>query len=87
MSIQDYIAIIMLVALAAAWVVSLMVKWGIVEDMQVHGSDIISRMASCDFCLSWWACVVVSVVTALVCGDWVVLLAPVFSTPITRRLL
>ena len=87
MSMTDYIAVVVLVALMASWVVSLMAKWGIVEYLQVHGNDLISRMASCDFCLSWWACVAVSLGASLVSGEWVILTVPVFSTTLTRRLL
>lgn len=87
MTMTEILQVVVLVALLAAWMVSLMAKVGIVEWMQVHGTALISEMASCDFCLSWWSCVVVSLVVALCCGEWCYVLVPFLATPITRRLI
>ena len=78
---------IILIALASAFVLTLAYKWGIIEWMQVHGDKIISQMANCDFCLSFWSNVIVCMVVMLVVDDMTVGLAPLFSTMITRKLL
>lgn len=78
---------IILIALASAFVLTLAYKWGVIEWMQVHGYKIISQMANCDFCLSFWSNVIVCMVVMLVVDDVTIGLAPVFSTMITRKLL
>ena len=75
------------VALTAAFILSLLIKWEVVEWLQVHGCDLISRMANCDFCLSFWTCVAVSAVMLLITGAWWLVFVPAMATPITRRLL
>lgn len=78
---------IILIALASAFVLTLAYKWGVIEWMQVHGDKIISQMANCDFCLSFWSNVIVCMVVILVVDDVTIGLAPLFSTMITRKLL
>lgn len=78
---------IILIALASAFVLTLAYKWGVIEWMQVHGDKIISQMANCDFCLSFWSNIIVCMVVMLVVDDVTVGLAPLFSTMITRKLL
>lgn len=78
---------IILIALASAFVLTLAYKWGVIEWMQVHGDKIISQMANCDFCLSFWSNVIVCMVVMLVVDDVTIRLAPLFSTMITRKLL
>ena len=82
-----FLTCVVLVALLAAWVLLLFLKWGIIEWLQVHGSDLVSKAANCFFCMSWWMCVVLSIIAAVVLGEWSVLAVPFFATPITRRLL
>ena len=74
------------VALFAAWVLLLLTKWGVVEWLQVHGDDLVSRAASCSFCMSWLVCVALCVVALLADGDirWAVV--PFMATPITRMM-
>lgn len=78
---------IILIALASAFVLTLAYKWGVIEWMQVHGDKIISQMANCDFCLSFWSNVIVCMVVMFFVDDVTVGLAPLFSTMITRKLL
>ena len=75
-----------IIALLAAFVILLFKKWGFIEWVQVHGNDIFSRLASCDFCLSWWFGIVFSVIFALVLGDYSILFVPPFSTVVSRFL-
>lgn len=83
----EYLVYTVIVALVAAFGVLLLRKWGVIEYMQVHGSDFIAKLAQCDFCLSWWACVVFAIMLALFTGNAMFLLIPICSTPITRFLL
>lgn len=80
------IELMILIALGAAFVVLLIKKWGIAEWVQVHGNGFFSKLFSCDLCMSFWAAVVLSVLTAIFLGDLWLLSLPVFSTPITRML-
>lgn len=76
----------MVVALVAAWVILLLNKWGVIEWLQVHGNVLVSKAASCVFCLSWWVCVAVSLVLFILTGDWSLVFAPVLATPITMKM-
>ena len=81
------IAYSVFVALMAAFVVVLLKKWGIAEWMQVHGNGFVSQLFSCDFCMSWWASVLVMLLSVSFVGDNVAyLLVPVLATPIARYL-
>ena len=74
-------------ACVVAFLLLLAHKVGIVEYMQVHGDKIISKMAQCDFCMSFWLSVFLMVSIVWVTGDCELILLPVVSTPIARRLL
>ena len=76
----------LVVALVAAWVILLLNKWGVIEWLQVHGNVLVSKAASCVFCLSWWVCVAVSLVLFILTGDWSLVFAPVLATPITMKM-
>ena len=78
--------VIVLVALAAAFVVLLVKKWGINEWMQIHGDKYIAQLFSCDLCMSFWAAVILSMAVALVTDCGIYMAVPIFSTPITRML-
>ena len=81
------IAYSVFVALVAAFVVALLKKWGVAEYMQVHGDRFTSQLFSCDFCMSWWASVLVMLLSISFVGDNAVyMLAPVLATPIARYL-
>lgn len=76
---------IVVVALAAAFVVLLVKKWGIAEWYQINGDGFTSRLFSCDLCMSFWAAVILLPFVAIhICGDMWILTVPVFSTPLTR---
>lgn len=71
----------------SAFLLLLLVKWKVIEWMQVHGNDFLSKMANCDFCLSWWVNVVLSVILFAVTLDVTVLAVPFVSTMLTRKLI
>ena len=69
-----------------SWVVILLKKWGVIERVQVHGNAFFGKLASCDYCLNWWASWVVVVVALVVTGEWWLVGVPFFSTTIGRWL-
>ena len=74
------------VALGAAFCVLLMKKWGIAEWMQIHGDRFMSRLFSCDLCMSFWTCAVLSLGLTLFLDDGSLMFIPIFATPVTRML-
>ena len=77
---------ILAVALAAAFVVLVVKKRGWAEWMQIHGDKFLSKLFSCDLCMSFWAGLFISI--AFVCwyDDPIYMIMPVFTTPLTRML-
>jgi len=53
----------------ASYALVLLAKWGVVEWLQVHGCRVVAEMASCGFCMSWWACVLFCGVGWLMTGS------------------
>ena len=75
------------VSFFAVFLLLLAYKWKLVEWLQVHGSERIAEMAHCDFCMSWWLCVLLTVIVSpFFCQPWL-LAVPFIATPITRHLL
>ena len=77
---------VVLVALLAAFVVLLVKKWGIAEYWQIHGNDFVAKLFSCDLCMSFWACVIISVVATVALGDVRMMAVPFMAMPITRMM-
>ena len=77
---------VVMVALLAAFVVLLVKKWGIAEYWQIHGNDFVAKLFSCDLCMSFWACVIVSLVATVALGDVRMMAVPFMAMPITRML-
>lgn len=83
----DFFIWVLLIALASAFLLTLARKWEIISWLQLHGSETINKMANCNFCLSWWVGVLLSVGIAIATKDCLFLIVPFFSTPITRLIL
>ena len=79
--------IVIMVALAAAFVILLIKKLGWAEWMQIHGYRITSELFSCDFCMSFWAGVILLAFVAGYNNDGWLIFYAVCTTPITRMLL
>lgn len=80
----QFVCVVVLVALMASFLVLLLTKWGVVEWLQVHGDELLSKMASCSFCLSFWACLIVTLTVVLGTDNALYMSVPFFATPITR---
>lgn len=76
-----------MVALVAAFGLTLLRKWGVIEWVQVHGNNFFANMFNCDFCLSFWSGLVLSILCVFISGNPALLLVPVCSTVITKNLL
>lgn len=83
---QSFLFIAVFVALLSAFVLLLAKKVGIIEWMQVHGDKVISRMASCDFCLSFWMCTLLFVGVSCWYDEPLMAFGGIISCPITRGL-
>ena len=84
------IEILVYAVMVALWVTFLLLlayKVGIIEWMQVHSGKFISKMAQCDFCMSWWLSVIITLVVLCFTCNVMLLVVPFLSTPIARRLL
>lgn len=84
---REFLYYTIMIALVAAFVLSLLRKWGFIEWIQVHGNNFFANMFSCNFCLSFWFGLVLSILCVFISGDLTLLLVPVCSTTITRNLL
>lgn len=82
----SFLTVVVIVALSAAFIVLLAKKVGIIEWMQVHGDKVLSQMASCDFCLSFWAGTLLFIVLACVYDDQLLIFGGMVSCPLTRML-
>lgn len=81
----EYVSIVIIIALLACWVILFAGKLGVIEWVQVHTRyKLIAELFSCQFCLSWWVCVIISICFAIATGDIAMLLCPFCSTPLTR---
>ena len=72
-----YLIIAVAVALVASFFLLLFKKIGI---------DLISELAHCDFCLSWWLSLIVAIIAAAIIGDWWAIATAILATPICRKL-
>lgn len=83
----DIVVMAVIVAMIAAFVLTLLYKWGVVEYLQIHGPELIAKMASCDFCMSFWTCTIVSSMVSLMYMDFGWMMLPFVSTKITQKFL
>lgn len=84
---QAFLLYAVVVALVAAFWLTLLRKWQVIEWVQVHGNEFFAKMFNCDFCLSFWAGVALAIPLAFITGNPALLLIPFCSTMITRFLL
>ena len=82
-----FVIILLAIALTAAFGIMLVSKLGVRDKVIMEAPRLISELFSCDFCLSWWTCVFLSIIVSAVTGMWVMLCVAVLATPITRKLI
>ena len=87
MTLEIYAIAVTFTALASAFVLLLLRKQGAIEYMQVHGSRVISELANCNFCLSFWANLFLALIVCVAIPTPIFMTMPIFATPITRLLL
>ena len=80
------VELIVLVALAAAFVVLLVKKWGWAEWMQIHGDKYLSQLFRCELCMSFWAAMIICIALACWYDDSGMVFLPLFTTPLSRML-
>ena len=85
--IIEFACWIAVVTLFAAFLLSLSVKWGWLEWLQVHApNDFFSKLFNCKFCCSFWMSVAISLTLCVATGQWILMALPVCTTVITREL-
>ena len=75
------------IALASAFVILLIGKLGIRDNIIAKAPKLISQLFECDFCLSFWTSLVLAIFLAIFFREMSILFVPVISTPITRTLI
>jgi len=86
---ENFLIITICIALLSAFYVQLLKKLGVIDYMQIHGNDFFYQLSKCDFCLSFWACLLTSTCYVFFDNvfDYKNLIIPFFATPLTRILL
>lgn len=91
MSIVSFFCWAVVVALLAAFVLTLADKWR-VDGMSIRGwlqvhapNDFFNQLFSCNFCCCWWLSVVICITLLVVIGHWQILAVPLISTLIARK--
>lgn len=87
MELIDFVLVSWLTAMFAAFTLLFLRKIGFVERMQVHGNCFFSQMSRCNFCLSFWVNLILSIVLVLVTNELTYIFIPFFSTPLSRHVL
>lgn len=88
MNIITFFCWAVVVALFAAFLLTLAEKWGIREWLQVHApNDFFYALFTCNFCQSWWLSVVICITLFVVICHWQILAIPLISTLIARKFL
>lgn len=90
---QTTMILIVIVALVAAFIILFSTKTGIrdkvrdwLDRKQTKWARLVASAIDCDFCLSFWVCVLL-VACALLAGIGVAYITPFCAAPITRFLL
>lgn len=79
--------IVILMASAAAFLILTAKKRKLIEFAQMRVPRKSAKLLSCDFCLSFWLNVILSIVLFFITKDATILLYCFVATPITRFLL
>lgn len=87
LGIIEFVCWVVAVALAAAFLLGLAVKWGWIERLQVHApNEFFYKLFTCKFCCSFHVSMLICIVLCVCTGKLAILLVPVCSTIIAREL-
>lgn len=75
------------IALAAAFVILLIGKLGVRDEIITRAPKLISQLFDCDFCLSFWTSLILAIILAIFFNEMSIIFIPIISTPITRILI
>ena len=78
---------IIIISLTAAFVILFITKIGIRNWLAERSPKLIYEMLNCDFCLSFWVGLAITLIVIAIGADWYYIFLPVLTTPITRFLL
>lgn len=81
------ILIFIKITILSAFTIQLITITGIRGTLQIYAPKLISRLFSCDFCLSFWISVFITLIYCIWMNDFSCIFIPLLSTPITRKLL
>ena len=94
MTIFIFLGLIVLIALLSAFLILFIDKIGVRDNIISRSPKLVSKLFSCDFCLSFWVAFVFMVPVGLCCMSlglysvaFETVLVPFFSAPITRILI
>lgn len=78
---------VVIISLISAFVILFITKTGYRTWLSERAPKLIYEMLNCDFCLSFWISVVVTLAFMTLGLPWYYIFLPVLTTPITRFLL
>lgn len=76
----NFLCFVVLLALAVKFFRTLAEKWGIIEWLQIHApNEFFSELFRCEFCQSFWLGVGLCLITSIITGSWIFMIAPIFA--------
>lgn len=76
-----------MVALATAFIILFLSKSGLRDKAILYCKvDVFAEMLGCDFCLSFWLGLIISLIMSIIDENLLYLCIPIFSAPISRYL-
>lgn len=84
----EFVCFCAVIACVASWLLTLAYKWGVVEWLQIHSPNaFFDKLFSCNFCMSWWVGVALSIIFSICfCNGWL-LFCPFVTATITKRII
>lgn len=73
--------------LAAAFIILLIGKLGIRDEIIMRAPNLISKLFGCDFCLSFWTSLILAIILVIFFNEIDIIFIPFVSSPITRILI
>ncbi len=75
------------IALVAAFIILLIGKIGMRDEIIIKAPKLISQLFDCDFCLSFWTSLILAIILAIFINEIDIIFISIISTPITRILI